>query len=208
MVSPGYQGYRCRYTTAQRQGRVRGMCPSPQTVAARIAAEQLRGLFGLNIGRAAALIVAEHERQRAAAQADPIAEELAVLDSQEATLLDLAIGGSMSEQLKKRYDWVRERRALLLDRQARQQTVVRLSDDQVAFITALGSDPLEVYDELGPNGQAEIWRLLKVRVRVTHAGGRGASARYRSAITSGSKLDNEGSIWLIQSYLTQTREIA
>jgi Recombinase len=202
MTSAGYHGYRCRRAAQQRQGIVRDLCADPQTVRATVAAAQLRGLFGVNIGRAAAMIVEEHQRQEAQAKADPVADELAVLESQEASLLDLAMGGAMTPQVKKRFDWLRERRAHLLEQQARQQTVVRLSESQVAQISALSSAPLEIYDALSANEQAEIWRLLKVKVRITHVGGRGGSARYTSEIVGES--DMATGIWIVQSYLTRS----
>jgi hypothetical protein len=211
MISAGYHGYRCRRDHVQRQGMASDLCPAPQTLSADQAAMLLRGLFIANIRQAAQRIVEEHERQRAEVANDPVADELAVLDSQETALLDLVmerasrprdIWGGTQTELKRRYERIQERRAVLLERQERQQTVVRLSEDQVALITDLRDATGEVYDGLAPNQQAELWRLLNVKVQIRRLGGRGITTRYQAEIV-GSESLSEDSIWITHDYLTQ-----
>jgi hypothetical protein len=198
MTAAGKHGYRCRRAVQQGQGIVRGLCAEPQLLSATQAAEQLRGLFGANIKLAAEQIAAEHQRQLDQAQADPIAEELDLLENQEANLLDLA-RGKITAQMQKRFDWILERRGQLLERQQRQQSLVRLSNAQVAQIARLSESPLEVYDSLEPNQQAELWRLLGVHVVVRRLKRAGPYTRYQAEI-----VDNqltEASIWITWSYL-------
>jgi hypothetical protein len=202
MTAAGRHGYRCRRANQQGMGMVQGLCPVPQTLSAEQVAVQLRGLFAVNIREAAEAIVGEHQRQRAEAVRDPVADELTLLDQQESALLDLVVGGSMSPQVKQRYEWIQERRSLLFERQQRQQSVVRLSDDQVAQIAALQTAPEAIYDELEPNEQAELWRLLNVQVKIEHVGGRGINSRYQSSIVEGAESLSARSIWIVSSYLT------
>lgn len=200
MTAAGHHGYRCRMVTLQWQGRVQDVCKAPQTLSANSVGDQLRGLFAANISVAARQIVEEHQRQQAQATPDPVADELALLDQQEAALIDLAVGGSMSSQVKQRYDWIQERRVTLHTRQQRQQAVVRLNDAQVALITDLSENPEAIYDELDANQQAELWRLLNVKVKIHRVSGRGRQTRYRSEIVSESLTD--ASVWIVQSYMT------
>jgi hypothetical protein len=80
--------------------------------------------------------------------------------------------------------------------------VVRLSEDQVALITDLRDATGEVYDGLTPNQQAELWRLLNVKVQIRRLGGRGITTRYQAEIV-GSESLSEDSIWITHDYLTQ-----
>lgn len=201
MISGGYHGYRCRYENPQKQGIIAGACPSPQTLSANQAARHLRGLWVENIGRVARDITEEHERQKAEVMADPIGDELVLLESQEANLLDLAMGGTMSAQMRKRYEWIQERRQQLIVQRERIGTIVRLNDSQIAQVVAMSAAPGEIYDDLTPNQQAELWRLANVKVRITHVGGRGCNTRYRAEIADSQSL-TESSIWICTSYLT------
>ncbi|HKD00450.1 MAG TPA: recombinase family protein [Methylomirabilota bacterium] len=208
LVGAGAHGYRCRYENQQKQGIVKGMCAEPQNLSAPRAAEALRELFGRNIAIAAKLIVDEHERQKAEAKVDPIADELALLARQEKDLIALVMGRGLEGEAKRSYDWIVERRQQLLERQARQQVVVRLSDEQVAFVADLSQSPLEIYDGLTPNEQAELWRLLKVQVKIWRTSGRGVAAKYAAAIVGGAESLTETGVWLVQSYVTGEGEVA
>jgi hypothetical protein len=201
MQSAGHHGYRCRYDQATRQAR-RTPCNAPQVIAPVSVEAALRGLFAENIGRIASAVVAEHQRQLTEQVDDPVLSALVVLDQQEASLLDLVQGGTMSDQLRQRYAWIQGERARLQAKQARQGSNVRLTDEQVAFVQNqhLHEHPLDVYDEFSPAQQAELWRMLGVTVAIYRTRGRGKWASYRAEI-QGESL-SERSIWILQSFVT------
>jgi len=207
MTSAGSKGYRCRYASPQRQGMVRDMCRKPITIKATTAHRIARGLFEFNFAAIAERVVGEYQRQVVEQQVDPLVEELSILDGQETRLLDLVQGSSMSVQLRQRYEWIQERRAVIRTKQARQQPIVRWTEDQVQMIAKLRTEPLILYDKLTPDQQAQLWRLLGIQIRIEYLGGRGAFTRHQGEIRS-PELLNDGSIWIVQGYLTGLKGIA
>jgi hypothetical protein len=199
MQSAGHHGYRCRYSTALRQHR-RTPCTNPQSLAPVTVHVAMRGLFEENIGKIAATLVEEHQRQLSAQVDDPVVAALAVLDQQEDQLLDLVQGGKMSDKARQRYAWIQEERQRLQAKQAKAATVVRLTDEQVALFSKMSEHPLDVYDELTTAQQAEVWRLMGVKVAIYRTRGRGKWATFRSEIQGDSL--SEGSIWILQSFVT------
>jgi hypothetical protein len=205
MVSAGYHGYRCRRDTPQRQGMVSGMCADPQVLSAQRAEQCLRDLFAKVIPVLARDVVAEHERQAATAAHDPITRELADLDSQEAALIELVKAGGMSERLKQQFAHIQQRRVLLQERQEQRQAMAQINADQLQLLDDLRQDPTGVYSDFEPGEQAEVWRLLGMKVRIARIGGRGWNTRYEAEAVESL---NDRSIWKFMSYVTQRRKAA
>lgn len=199
MQSAGYHGYRCRYDQAARQSR-RTPCTKPQVIAPATAHAALRTLFADNCPRLAATLVTEHQRQVMERADDPVLSALAVLDQQEEALLDLVQGGTMSEKARQRYAWIQGERVRLRAKQARQATIVRLSDDDIALFTQLSEHPLDVYDEFTPGQQAEVWRKMGIQVAIHRTRGRGKWATFRAEIVGESL--SERSIWILHALVT------